>query len=163
MHIIYEDKDKPGEWKTKEIADIGDASKVPLPVDISISSDDQHVWVQTFMDGKTRLFDLSDPFNAKQVYEKVIGKQVNMASSSWDGKRVYFSSSLLANWDKKGKDHEQYFKLYHWDGKKLTKAFEIDFIKEKLGRAHQMRFGAYSLYAKTRPSEDKKVANLEAK
>ncbi len=30
---------------------------------------------------------------------------------------------------------------------KITEQFAIDFVKEKLGRAHQMRFGAYSLYA----------------
>jgi selenium-binding protein 1 len=60
---------------------------------------------------------------------------------------LYYTTSLLANWDKKGKDNDQFLKLYHWDGKKLTQQFEIDFIKEKLGRPHQMRFGANSLYA----------------
>ena len=30
-----------------------------------------------------------------------------------DGKRVYFSSSLLARWDKLAEDDEQYVKLYH--------------------------------------------------
>jgi selenium-binding protein 1 len=53
------------------------------------------------MDGKARLFDLTDPEHPKQVYEKVIGAQVNMVSQSWDGKRVYFTSSLLANWDRR--------------------------------------------------------------
>lgn len=72
------------------------------------------------MDGKTRFFDLSDPHKPQQVYEKEIASQVNMASSSWDGKRIYYTSSLLANWDKKGNDDEQYFKAYHWDGNKLT-------------------------------------------
>lgn len=143
--LIYQDKG--GEWQTKEVADIGDPSKIPLPVDISIQSDDNMLWVNTFMDGKTRAFDISDPFNPKQVFEQKIGSQVNMVSSSWDGKRLYYSSSLLANWDKKGKDNEQYVKLFSWDGKKLTQQFSIDFIKAKLGRAHQMRFGAYSLYA----------------
>ncbi|XP_076037856.1 methanethiol oxidase-like [Oratosquilla oratoria] len=114
-------------------------------------TDDQGLWVNTFMDGKTRYFDMSDPFNPKQTYEKQIGAQVNMASSSWDGKRVYYTSSLLANWDKKGADNEQYFKAYNWDGKELTEQFSIDFTKEKLGRAHQMRFGAYSLYANASP------------
>ncbi|MBC8210320.1 MAG: selenium-binding protein [Gammaproteobacteria bacterium] len=142
--LIYED-DK-GEWQSKAVADIGDASKIPLPVDISIASDDSGLWVNTFMDGKTRYFDMTDPFNPKQTYEKVIGKQVNMASSSWDGKRVYYTSSLLASWDKKGADNEQYLKAYSWDGKNLVENFSIDFYKEKLGRAHQMRFGAYSLY-----------------
>jgi len=143
--LIYEDKH--GAWQAKEVADIGDPSKIPLPVDISIQSDDNMLWVNTFMDGKTRGFDISDPFHPKQVFEQKIGAQVNMVSSSWDGKRLYFTSSLLANWDKKGLDNEQYLKLYKWNGKKLAEQFSIDFIKEKLGRAHQMRFGAYSLYA----------------
>ncbi len=140
--------DDKGEWQAKEVADIGDPSKVPLPVDISISADDKSLWVNTFMDGKTRLFDISDPFHPKQVLEQKIGAQVNMVSSSWDGKRLYYTSSLLANWDKKGADNEQFFKAYSWDGNKLTEQFSIDFTKEKLGRAHQMRFGAYSLYNK---------------
>ncbi len=143
--LIYEDE--KGQWQTKEVADIGDPSKIPLPVDISIQSDDELLWVNTFMDGKTRAFDISDPFNPKQIFEQKIGAQVNMVSSSWDGKRLYYTSSLLANWDRKGQDNEQYLKLYHWDGKQLKQQFSIDFIQQKLGRAHQMRFGAYSLYA----------------
>jgi selenium-binding protein 1 len=94
------------------------------------------------MDGKTRLFDLSNPEAPKQVYEKVTGKQVNMVSQSWDGKRVYITSSLLANWDKKAADDEQFLKLFHWDGKELKEQWAIDFYKEKLGRAHHMKFTA---------------------
>ncbi len=154
--LIYEDKQ--GQWQTKAVADIGDPSKIPLPVDISIQSDDNILWVNTFMDGKTRAFDISDPFNPKQIFEQKIAAQVNMVSSSWDGKRLYYTSSLLANWDKKGKDNEQYLKSFTWDGKKLTEQFSIDFIKEKLGRAHQMRFGAYSLYADG--SSEKSVQQL---
>lgn len=147
--LIFED-DK-GEWQAKEVADVGDPAKVPLPVDISISSDDKTLWVNTFMDGKTRAFDISDPLKPKQVFEQKIGAQVNMVSSSWDGKRVYFTSSLLANWDKKGADNEQFLKGYTWDGKQLTEKFAIDFTKEKLGRAHQMVFNAYSLYSANKP------------
>ena len=149
--LIYEDVDS-GEWNAKAVADIGNPSDVPLPVDISITADDNGLWVQTFMDGKTRYFDISDPFNPKQVYEHVIGSQVNMISQSWDGKRAYFTSSLLGMWDKTGEDDEQFFKAYVWDGDKLDEQFMIDFYAEKLGRAHQMRFGAYSLYGAT-PSE----------
>ncbi len=156
MWVIYEDSN--GEWHAKENGTIGDPSSVPLPVDISITADDNGMWVQTFMDGKTRYFDISDPFNAKQVYEHRIGSQVNMISQSWDGKRTYFSSSLLGNWDKTGKDDEQWVKLFHWDGKKLEHKFTVDFYKEKLGRAHQMRFGAYSLYAATPDSEMDKIS-----
>lgn len=147
--LIYEDDQ--GVWQAKAVADIGDPSKIPLPVDISITADDRGLWVQTFMDGKTRYFDISDPFNPKQIYETVIGKQVNMVSQSWDGKRAYFTSSLLANWDKKAENDEQFFRAYSWNGKELTQEFTIDFRKEKLGRAHQMRFGAYSLYGMKRP------------
>ncbi len=38
LWLIYEDGG--GEWKAEAIADIGDASKIPLPVDISITADD---------------------------------------------------------------------------------------------------------------------------
>jgi methanethiol oxidase len=149
--LIYRDKNakkSESDWQVKEVADIGDPSKIPLPVDISISSDDKLLWVNTFMDGMTRAFDIKDPFKPKEIYQHKIGSQVNMVSSSWDGKRVYFTPSLLANWDKKGKDNEQYFKGYQWDGKKLKEQFAIDFTQEKLGRPHQMVFGAYSVYGK---------------
>ena len=131
-----------GEWGAKPVADIGDPSKVPLPVDISIAADDQTLWINTFMDGKTRLFDISNPHAPKQIYEKKIASQINMVSQSWDGKRIYFTSSLLANWDKKGADDQQYLKAYSWDGKELKENFAIDFFKEGLGRAHIMRFGS---------------------
>ncbi len=158
--LIYQDK--KSQWQSKEVADIADPSKIPLPVDISIQSDDNLLWVNTFMDGMTRAFDISDPFKPKQIFEQKIGAQVNMVSSSWDGKRLYYTSSLLANWDKKGKDNEQFLKLYHWDGKKLSEQFSIDFIKAKLGRAHQMRFGAYSLYAnKAVPVKNLALNNLK--
>ena len=137
------------------MADIGDASKIPLPVDISISADDNLLWVNTWNDGSTRLFDISNPHAPRQILEQRIGEQVNMVSQSWDGKRLYYTSSLLANWDKKestGGDL-QYFKLYTWDGTRLRPSFSIDFVKEGLGAPHQMRFGAYSLYGMRRPTK----------
>ncbi|MEO7494118.1 MAG: selenium-binding protein SBP56-related protein [Massilia sp.] len=135
-------QDAGGAWQAKDVAAIGDPAKTPLPVDISIAADGKSLWVNTFMDGKTRLFDLSNPEKPKQVYEKQTGKQVNMVSQSWDGKRVYVTSSLLANWDKKGDDNEQFLKLYSWNGKELKEQFKVDFTKEKLGRAHHMKFTA---------------------
>ena len=135
-------QDGAGQWQAKDVATIGDPSKIPLPVDISISADGKGLWVNTFMDGKTRYFDLSDPQAPKQTYEKVTGKQVNMVSQSWDGKRVYITSSLLANWDKKGADNEQALKAFAWDGKELKPVFEVDFNHLKLGRAHHMKFSA---------------------
>ena len=138
--------DEAGEWQATEVADIGDPAKIPLPVAMSLSSDDRSLWVTTFMDGKVRLLDVSDPFAPKQVYEKVIGPQVNMVSQSWDGKRLYFGSSLLANWDKQGEDDQQFVKAYRWTGEELVEEFTVDFYAEELGRPHLMRLGAYALY-----------------
>jgi len=162
LWLIYEDG--KGEWHAEAVADIGDASKIPLPVDISIAADDSLLWVDTWNDGKARLFDISDPHHAKQIYEETIGGQVNMASQSWDGKRVYFTSSLLANWDKtdpKAGDL-QYFKAYTWDGKKLKPEFAIDFLQAKLGAPHQMRFSARALYGQSRAKVDgNRVAEVD--
>ena len=138
-------QDGKGDWQAKEVATIGDPAQIPLPADISIRHDGKGLWVNTFMDGKTRYFDLSNPEAPKQTYEKVTGKQVNMVSQSWDGKRVYITSSLLANWDKGGADNEQFLRGFAWDGKELKQVFEVDFTKEKLGRAHHMKLGSKSL------------------
>jgi selenium-binding protein 1 len=139
-------KQEGKEWVAKEVGTIGDPAKIPLPVDISITRDGKGLWVNTFMDGKTRYFDLSKPEAPKQTYEKVTGKQINMISQSWDGKRLYITSSLLANWDKGGADNEQFLRGFAWDGKELTQKFEIDFTKENLGRAHHMKLGSRGLH-----------------
>ena len=138
--------DRNGRFTATAVADIGDPKTTPLPVDISMSADDRYLFVCTFMDGTVRVFDVSDPHHPKVIHEEVIGRQVNMVSQSWDGERVYFTSSLLANWDKSGKDNEQFLKAYHWNGKKLSPLFAIDFHAEKLGRAHHMHFGQRSYY-----------------
>jgi selenium-binding protein 1 len=142
--LIYEDAQ--GEWQAKAVADIGDPKKIPLPVDISLSVDDRILWVDSFMDGMARAFDVSDPFHPKVVYEKQIGRQLNMVSQSWDGKRLYFTSSLLAKWDKQGADNEQFLRAYTWNGQELRDRFQVDFTALKLGRPHVMRFGSHELY-----------------
>jgi selenium-binding protein 1 len=65
-----------------------------------------------------------------------------MVSQSWDGKRLYFTSSLLANWDGIGGTDEQFLRAFHWNGKELSPAFEIDFRAAGIGRPHIMNFGA---------------------
>lgn len=144
LWLIYEDAS--GEWQANPVADIGDPAKVPLPVDLSLSANDSLLFVSTFMDGKARVFDVSNPHQPKQIHEQQIGRQVNMVSQSWDGKRLYYTSSLLANWDKKGQDDEQFLRAYEWDGRQLNPRFSIDFAKAGLGRPHIMRFGAKSVY-----------------
>jgi len=136
------ERDPQGHWQAKDVAAIGDPAKIPLPVDISITADAKGLWVNTFMDGTTHYFDLSDPEHPKQTYSKHTGSQVNMVSQSWDGRRVYITSSLLSKWDKTGKDNEQFLRAFDWDGHELTSRFEIDFAKEQLGRPHHMKFSA---------------------
>jgi selenium-binding protein 1 len=139
LWLCYEDE--KGEWQAKETAAIGGEGGV-LPVDMSLSADDRTLFVDSFGDGKCRVFDVSNPHQPKQIYERPIGRQVNMVSQSWDGKRLYFSSSLLAHWDKGGDDNEQFVKAYTWDGKELKPGFTLDFTALKLGRPHQMFFGS---------------------
>jgi selenium-binding protein 1 len=134
--------DDRGEWQAKEVAPISDVKGGVLPVDISLSADDKTLFVDCFGDGKCRVFDVSDPQKPKQIYEKQIGRQVNMVSQSWDGKRLYFTSSLLARWDKQGADNEQFLRSYAWDGKELKPGFDLDFTALKLGRPHHMLFGS---------------------
>ena len=137
-----------GSYEAVKSADIGPREEQPLlAVDISLSSNDKFLFVDTFMDGKVRVYDVSDPRNAKQIYERKIGEQVNMVSQSWDGKRVYFTSSLLANWDGTGHEDEQFLRAFTWDGKELHPTFEIDFEAEKLGRPHLMRFGQLGFWS----------------
>lgn len=143
LYVIKQD-DK-GEWQSHDVATIGNPADIPLPVDISITADGKGLWVNTFMDGTTRFWDFSNPMKPKEVYTKKIGSQVNMVSQSFDGKRVYFTTSLLANWDMKGKTDDQFLKMYKWNGKELTESFSLDFYKEKLGRAHHMKFQAINL------------------
>ena len=142
---LIERKDD-GTFAASDVGDIGDPKKIPLPVDISLSVDDKFLFVSTFMDGSARVYDVSNPRKPKLVHEQKIGAQVNMVSETWGGERVYFTSSLLANWDKTGKDDEQFLKAYKWDGKKLAKLWSLDFKAEKLGRPHLMRFGQESFY-----------------
>jgi len=148
LWLVKQDK---GQWQAKEVGTIGDPAKIPLPVDISITRDGKGLWVNTFMDGTTRYFDLSNPEAPQQTYQKVTGKQVNMISQSWDGKRVYITSSLLANWDKGGADNEQFLRGFTWNGKELAQVFEVDFTRQQLGRAHHMKLGSKSLRATLPP------------
>ncbi len=131
-----------GAWTARDVGAIGDPAKIPLPVDISISANGKGLWVNTFMDGITHYFDLTDPEHPHETYQRHTGRQINMISQSWDGKRVYITSSLLSKWDKAGADNEQMLRAFHWDGHTLSDAFQVDFTREKLGRPHHMKFTA---------------------
>jgi selenium-binding protein 1 len=145
LWLVYQDD--RGEWQAKDVAPISQVKGGVLPVDISLSADDKTLFVDCFGDGKCRVFDVSDPQKPKQIYEKQVGRQLNMVSQSWDGKRLYFTSSLLAQWDKQGADNEQFLRGYAWDGKELKPQFDLDFTALKLGRPHHMLFGSTKIGA----------------
>jgi selenium-binding protein 1 len=153
-----------GTFEAVDLAPIGDPSKTPLPVDISLSSDDRYLFVDSFMDGTVRVFDVSNPRKPVVILEKKIGAQLNMVSQSWDGKRVYFTSSLLSQWDGTGHEDEQFLKAYDWNGKTLEPRFAIDFRAEGLGRPHIMRFGKLGFYGgRVAGREGTPTARLESR
>ena len=134
-----------GSFEALELADIGNPADLPLPVDISLSLDDSTLFVNSFNDGTVRVFDVRDPRKPRQIYDRKIGAQVNMVSQSWDGKRVYFTSSVIANWDGTGHADEQFLAAFRWDGKTLEPNFRLDFAALAIGRPHIMNFGADAL------------------
>ncbi len=147
--LIYQQED--GTWATKNIAEIG----ANLPVDISIAPDDSKIYVNSFGDGTLRVYDVSNPFEGKLVEEIKLGEMANMVSSSWDGKRLYATNSLLSQWDKPG---DYWLKAFAWEGRKLVSKFTADF--NAVGRAHIMNFGskAFGLQAGGEAPKDRRVS-----
>ena len=146
--LIYQKED--GTWATKNIADIGDN----VPVDISIAPDDSKIYVNSFMDGTLRVYDVSNPFEGKLIEQVKLGEMVNMVSESWDGRRVYATNSLLSKWDKPS---DYWLKGYAWEDGKLVHKFMVDFTA--VGRPHVMNFGSKALRAVSEGSAagDKRV------
>ena len=140
--LIYRKDD--GTFDTKNIANIGDGT---LPVDISIAPDDSKVYVNTFMDGTLRVYDVTNPFEGKLIETVKLGDMANMVSTSWDGTRVYSTNSLLSKWDKPG---DYWLKAFAWENGKLVPKFTTDF--NPVGRAHIMNFGSNAMRATAMPA-----------
>ena len=131
--LIHQQAD--GKWAAKNIAEIG----ANIPVDISIAPDDSKIYVNSFGDGTMRVYDVTNPFEGKLIHQVKLGDQANMVSTSWDGQRVYATTSLLSRWDKPG---DQWLKGMAWEDGKLVPKFTTDFTA--VGRAHIMNFGSKS-------------------
>ena len=112
-------QDGKGDWQAKDVATIGDPSKIPLPVDISIAADGKGLWVNTFMDGKTRYFDLSNPEAPKQTYRRkpasrsTWSRRAGTASASTSPRRCSPTGTRRA------RTTSSSCALYHWNGKEL--------------------------------------------
>ncbi len=89
----------------------------PLLTDINLSVDDRFLYASCWGTGEIRQYDVSDPFNPKLIGSVHVGGIVRRASHpakpgaplnggpqmvevSRDGRRVYFTNSLYASWDK---------------------------------------------------------------
>ncbi len=89
----------------------------PVPTDINLSVDDRYLYASCWGTGEMRQYDVSDPFNPKLTGSVHIGGIVRhaahpikpaeplnggpqMVEVSRDGRRVYFTNSLYAAWDK---------------------------------------------------------------
>jgi methanethiol oxidase len=150
--MILVERKNDGTFGARQVADVGEI----LPVDISLSADDERLYVTGFMTGELKHYDMSDPGAPRLVETLQLGPQANMVSQSWDGQRVYVTSSLLSKWDKA--DATWWLKKFDLRDGKLVEdqAFEVDF--SKLGRPHQMNFGSRALG--DAPATGEKVARL---
>jgi selenium-binding protein 1 len=89
----------------------------PLLTDINLSVDDRYLYASCWGTGEMRQYDVSEPFNPKLTGSVHIGGIVRhaahptkpdeplnggpqMVELSRDGRRVYFTNSLYAAWDK---------------------------------------------------------------
>jgi methanethiol oxidase len=89
----------------------------PLLTDINLSVDDRFLYASCWGTGEMRQYDVSDPFSPKLIGSVHLGGIVRRASHparpgealnggpqmveiSRDGRRVYFTNSLYAAWDK---------------------------------------------------------------
>jgi selenium-binding protein 1 len=149
--LIYRQDD--GTWATKNIAEIGNN----IPVDISIAPDDSKIYVNSYGDGTLRIYDVTNPFEGKLIHQVKLGEQANMVSTSWDGTRIYATSSLLSKWDKPG-DH--WLKGFAWEGGQLVPKFTTDF--GSVGRAHIMNFGAKVFGPRAQGAAKDRVARRSA-
>jgi len=152
--LIFENSERA--WQAKPVATVGDGSGHVLAADLSISADDQLLWVSDWNAGTSYTFDVSDPHAPQPLLVTRIGDQLAQVAQSWNGQRLYFTSGVHSDWDKKtgARGDVQFFKAYAWDGAALSTMFAIDFAKEGLGRPLQIQLGAYALFPAMPPNAE---------
>lgn len=137
---------RDGSFEARDLAAIGDPEKAPLPVDSSLSSNDQFLFVTSFRDGVVHIFDMTDERSPELVREQRIGSQLGAVSQSWDGRRVYFTSSFFHRWDREREAEARFVKAFSWDGDDLEPLFELDFGAQGLGRPRDTLLGSIDFY-----------------
>jgi len=119
--VIHFWKSEAGKWEWEKIIDVENEPhpEWPIPVPgvmsaILVSMDDKYLYLNNWLHGDMRQYDISDPHNPKltgQVWMGgLLGKapEVNgvkvaggpqMYQLSLDGKRMYVTTSLFSTWD----------------------------------------------------------------
>ncbi len=137
---------KDGSFEARDLAAIGDPDEPVFPVDLSLSSNDHFLFVTSFRDGTVRVFDVRSEASPELVGEKRIGSQLGAVSQSWDGERLYFTSSFFHRWDRERESEERFVKAFSWDGDDLEPLFELDFGAQGLGRPRDAVLGSIDFY-----------------
>ena len=171
-NVIHFWKSKEGKWEWEKIIDVENEPHPdwPIPVPgvmsaILVSMDDKYLYINNWLHGDMRQYDISNPHKPKltgQVWMGgLLGKapEVNgvkiaggpqMYQLSLDGKRMYVTTSLFSTWDNQfyPEIRKQGGAMIMIDcdvengGMKINKDFIVDFGKEPNGpsRCHESRY-----------------------
>ena len=171
-NVIHFWKSKAGKWKWEKIIDVENEphSEWPIPVPgvmsaILVSMDDKYLYLNNWLHGDMRQYDISDPHNpvlTGQVWMGgLLGKapEINgvkvaggpqMFQLSLDGKRLYVTTSLFSTWDNQFypeiRTQGGVMLMIDCDvkngGMNINKDFVVDFGQEPNGpsRCHETRY-----------------------
>ena len=165
-------KSKENKWEWEKVIDIENEPHpdwpIPIPGVMSailISMDDKYLYLNNWLHGDMRQYDISDPHNPKLTGQVWMGGLLGKApvingvkiaggpqmyQLSLDGKRMYVTTSLFSTWD------NQFYPDIRTQGgamimidcdvknggMKINKDFIVDFGKEPNGpsRCHESRY-----------------------
>ena len=171
-NVIHFWKDDDGKWQWEKIIDVENEPhpEWPIPVPgvmsaILVSMDDKYLYLNNWLHGDMRQYDISDPHNPKLTGQVWMGgllgraPEVNgvkvaggpqMFQLSLDGKRMYVTTSLFSTWDNQFypeiRTQGGVMMMIDCDvengGMKINEDFMVDFGKEPNGpsRCHETRY-----------------------
>ncbi|NDH25912.1 MAG: hypothetical protein EBY35_06800 [Rhodobacteraceae bacterium] len=171
-NVIHFWKSEAGKWEWEKIIDVENEPhpEWPIPVPgvmsaILVSMDDKYLYLNNWLHGDMRQYDISDPHNpvlTGQVWMGgLLGKapEVNgvkvaggpqMYQLSLDGKRLYVTTSLFSTWDNQFypeiRTQGGVMLMIDCDvengGMKINEDFVVDFGQEPNGpsRCHETRY-----------------------
>ena len=109
-------------------------------------ADGKGLWVNTFMDGKTRYFDLTEP-RAAEADLREGHRQAGQHDLAELGRQARLHHLVAARQLGQGRRRQRAVRARASTGtaRSSKPAFEVDFTKEKLGRAHHMKLGSKAM------------------